>query len=103
MTRSTKYTNLESLINETLFKDNDIVNLEIIKNFMKFKLDMEEFDIIKLLSHLKKFCDSKGNINNKQLNLALKGQSDNFYSTNPFENNFLADYKKQSVDPSMYR
>ena len=102
MLRSTKYTNLDLLINDFLFKENEIVNIEVIKNFLKFKLDLEEFEIGKLQIHLKRFCDSKGNINSKQLNLALKGgQSESFYSTNPFENNFLTDYKKQSVEPSM--
>lgn len=102
MTRSTKYTNLDSLIADTLFKDSDTTNIEILKNFLKYKLDMEDFEISKLTNHLKKFCDSKGNLNSKQLNQAFKPQSDQFYASNPFENNFLTDYKKQNYDPSIH-
>jgi hypothetical protein len=81
---------------ETLFTD---VQNETLKSFLKFKLDLEEYEANKFLSHLKKVSPSASNqITLKHVLSAVK-QEVGMESINPFENNIFSEVsRKKSLD-----
>jgi len=100
--KSSKFPNLEKLVSELLFKDIETASLETIKSFLKFKLDLDEQEASKFITHMKKINPNASNqFNCKHLLSAIKSES-NFESANPFENNILTDFsKKKSYDVDM--
>lgn len=93
--KSTKFSNVESLLSEVLFKESDSVNTETLRSFLKFKLDLEEYETNKFLSHIKKTVPSSGNQHTlKQVLLAIKNDGSVENTTNPFENNILSEFAK---------
>jgi hypothetical protein len=96
--KSTKYSNIESLLAEVLFREVDQVNHETLRSFLKFKLELEEFEANKFLTHLNKVVPSKNNqYTLKQVLLAVKNDGSNSLEMtgNPFENNILSDFSKK--------
>ena len=102
--KTTKHSNLETLITEVLFKDGDTVQNETLKSFLKFKLDLEEYEANKYISHLKKIYP---NVNNqytiKQLIASIKNEA-GLEFPNPFENNIFSEMtRKKSFEYDMSR
>ena len=93
--KTTKYSNLENLISEVLFKDGEVVQNETLKSFLKFKLDLEEYETNKFISHLKKIYP---NVNNqytiKQLIASIKNEGGLDFP-NPFENNIFSEMTRK--------
>jgi|LauGreDrversion4_2_1035121.scaffolds.fasta_scaffold637407_1 hypothetical protein len=102
--KTLKYSTLETLFTEVLFRDNENVQNETLKSFLKFKLDLEEYEANKFLSHLKKVNPSASNqITMKQILSAIKQEGGN-ESINPFENNIFSDFsRKKSLDFDLSR
>ena len=93
--KSTKFSNLESLISEVLYKDVDIINLETLKSFLKFKLDLEDYETNKFIIHIKKITQNSNNqYTLKQIIYAVKNDG-NLEATNPFENNIFSEMSKR--------
>ena len=91
--KTTKFTNLENLFSEILYKETEAVVIETLKSFLKFKLDLEEFEANKFTSHLKKISPNSSHFTIKQLISSIKNVN-SFDSSNPFENNILSDFPK---------
>jgi len=93
--KSSKYNSLENLFAEVLFKEVETVQIETLKSFLKFKLDLDESETNRFVSHVKKFnSSSKELFTLKQITLCLKSEN-SFDLTNPFENNILSDFSKK--------
>ena len=91
--KSTKYTNLDNLISEVLYKDTETVLMETLKSFLQFKLDLEIFEANKFTSHLKKSFPDLKKFTLKQILNSIKN-TNSLDSSNPFENNILSDFPK---------
>ncbi len=95
--KALKYSTLETLFTEVLFRDNDNVQNDTLKSFLKFKLDLEEYEANKFLSHLKKVNPSASNqITMKQILSAIK-QEGGVESINPFENNIFSEFSRKKI------
>ena len=96
--KSTKFTNLENLLSEILYKDTEAVLLETLKSFLKFKLDLEEIEANNFISQLKKLYPNSHQYTLEQILSSIKTNSLNIQ--NPFEDNILSDisHKKPSND-----
>lgn len=97
--KALKFSTLETLFTEVLFRETDNVQNETLKSFLKFKLDLEEYEANKFLSHLKKVSPSASNqITLKHVLSAVK-QEVGMESINPFENNIFSEVsRKKSLD-----
>lgn len=96
--KSTKFSNLENLISEVLYKDFEIVNTETLKSFLKFKLDLEESETNKFITHVKKSVPNASQYTLKQIITAIKNDG-NQEALNPFENNIFSEISKKKSYP----
>ena len=100
---STKHANLEGLLSEILFKETEIVQNETLKSFLKFKLDLEEHEANKFISHVKKINPNSSSNQFSLKNIISAIKSDAYLeASNPFENNIFSEIsKKRSFDFDM--
>ena len=95
--KQTKIPILEDLITNILYKDTELVGIDTINSFLKFKLDLDENEIFKFISIIKQNFPKHNQFSITQILSCLRNQITTKDNCNPFENNFYSDFSQKKI------